>query len=414
MLFAYLAALVLARARDRRPGVAATADRAGGQAGGDARAPRARSHPPRRRHRVERRRVPGARRRLPTAVRHAWRSRSRCLRRLWTESSVAHTGATEVIDAAGLAPLPPTPVPIWIGCGTDSRAVARVGRLADGWLPEPTVQPGRGLEPAWAEVRAAATAAGRDPDALGLEGQVWSPPDQEARLPDRLARWRDAGADAVGINSGRAGDPVVGRTPRRAVARRRRSARARSRLSRTGSARTGHPPRPPPRSWRRAPRARDREWSAHFEARVRSQRRRWRRRRGWRPRAGARRARPAAQRAGISTTSSIPAPSPTNALASPPVRSASRTPASSPRARRRSTALSGGDTPRLGEESQRGVEVVGEDDGVGERTGHGAGAYVRRLPPVLAPLEGDSRPCNGAETRRAVRLASGRRRTRAR
>jgi alkanesulfonate monooxygenase SsuD/methylene tetrahydromethanopterin reductase-like flavin-dependent oxidoreductase (luciferase family) len=91
--------------------------------------------------------------------------------------------------------------------GTDSRAVARVGRLADGWLPEPTVQPGRGFEPAWLEVRAAATAAGRDPDALGLEGQLWSPPDQESRLPHRLARWRDAGADGVGINTGRAGVP---------------------------------------------------------------------------------------------------------------------------------------------------------------------------------------------------------------
>ena len=82
------------------------------------------------------------------------------LRQLWTESSVAHTGATEAIDAAGLAPLPRAPIPIWIGCGTDSRAVARVGRLADGWLPEPTVQPGRSFEPAWAEVRAAAAAAG--------------------------------------------------------------------------------------------------------------------------------------------------------------------------------------------------------------------------------------------------------------
>jgi probable F420-dependent oxidoreductase len=129
------------------------------------------------------------------------------LRRLWSEASVDHVGETEVIDAAGLAPRPPTPVPIWIGCGTDSRAVARVGRLADGWLPEPTVQPGRGLEPALVELRAAASAAGRDPDALGLEGQVWSPPDQADRLPVRLARWRDAGADAVGINSGRAGEP---------------------------------------------------------------------------------------------------------------------------------------------------------------------------------------------------------------
>ena len=129
------------------------------------------------------------------------------LRRLWTEASVDHAGTTETIDAAGVAPRPPDPVPIWIGCGTDSRAVARVGRLADGWLPEPSVQPGRGFEPAWREVRAAAAAAGRDPDALGLEGQLWSPPDQEHRLCDRLARWRDAGADGVGINTGRAGVP---------------------------------------------------------------------------------------------------------------------------------------------------------------------------------------------------------------
>jgi probable F420-dependent oxidoreductase len=129
------------------------------------------------------------------------------LRRLWTEPSVDHAGASEVVDAAGIAPLLPEAVPIWIGCGTDSRAVARVGRLADGWLPEPTIQPGRGLEPALLEIRAAAAASGRDPDTLGLEGQVWSPPDQEARLPDRLARWRDAGADAVGINTGRAGEP---------------------------------------------------------------------------------------------------------------------------------------------------------------------------------------------------------------
>ena len=73
------------------------------------------------------------------------------LRRLWTEPSVDHTGTSDVIDAAGLAPVPREPVPIWIGSGTDSRAVARVGRLADGWLPEPAVQPGRGFEPAWIE-----------------------------------------------------------------------------------------------------------------------------------------------------------------------------------------------------------------------------------------------------------------------
>jgi hypothetical protein len=83
--------------------------------------------------------------------------------------------------------------------------LARVGRLADGWLPLPPVQPGRGLEPAWLAVRTAAADAGRDPDALGLEGSVWVAPDQVGRAPDRVARWRDAGAGAVALNTLRAG-----------------------------------------------------------------------------------------------------------------------------------------------------------------------------------------------------------------
>jgi probable F420-dependent oxidoreductase len=126
------------------------------------------------------------------------------LRRLWTEPSVDHPGASEVVVAAGIAPLPPESIPIWIGCGTDPRALARVGRLADGWLPMPTVQPGRDLDAALLEVRQAAAAVGRDPNALGLEGQVWAHPDQQARLPERVARWRDVGADAVAINALRA------------------------------------------------------------------------------------------------------------------------------------------------------------------------------------------------------------------
>ena len=66
------------------------------------------------------------------------------LRRLWTEPSIDHTGMSEVVDAAGIVPLPPGAVPIWIGCGTAGPPLARVGRLADGWLPLPPVQPGRG------------------------------------------------------------------------------------------------------------------------------------------------------------------------------------------------------------------------------------------------------------------------------
>jgi probable F420-dependent oxidoreductase len=126
------------------------------------------------------------------------------LHRLWTEPALTHDGASDAVDAAGIAPRPRAAIPIWMGTATHPRALARVGRLADGWIPMPMVQPGHGFEAAWATVRAAAVDAGRDPDSLGLEGHVHVPAGSEARTPERVARWRDAGADVVALNPLRA------------------------------------------------------------------------------------------------------------------------------------------------------------------------------------------------------------------
>jgi probable F420-dependent oxidoreductase len=127
------------------------------------------------------------------------------LRTLWSKPTVSHAGIHDRVDAAGIAPLPQRRVPLWLGCGTDTRAVRRVGRLADGWLPMPQVQPGFGFESAWKEVRAAAVDAGRDPGQIGLEGHVRVRVDDLDRVRDRAARWRDAGAGALAINPLRAG-----------------------------------------------------------------------------------------------------------------------------------------------------------------------------------------------------------------
>ena len=155
VLFAYLARSA-PRAGDRCPRVAATPDRARGQAGGNARAARARPHPPRCRDRLERR---------SSTRRSAWTSFPR------GPHGGADPTAASALDRAKCRPrrhvgrdrcrgsraAPPGPVPIWIGSAPTVPALARVGRLADGWLPEPAVQPGRGFEPAWIEVRRAAT-----------------------------------------------------------------------------------------------------------------------------------------------------------------------------------------------------------------------------------------------------------------
>jgi probable F420-dependent oxidoreductase len=92
------------------------------------------------------------------------------MRRLWTEPSVTHHGVHETVTGAGLAPLPvQRPIPVWFGGGAE-RALRRIGRLGDGWFPQ--VPPGDKLEEARAIVRQAAVDAGRDPDAIGMEGRI--------------------------------------------------------------------------------------------------------------------------------------------------------------------------------------------------------------------------------------------------
>lgn len=121
------------------------------------------------------------------------------LRRLWTETAVTHRGTFDTITAAGLAPPPvQRPIPVWVGGRTDP-AYHRIGRLADGWFPQ--VIPGPDLDHARAVVTEAATAAGRDPATIGMEGRVaWDPADPD-RFARQVGRWRAAGASHITVNT---------------------------------------------------------------------------------------------------------------------------------------------------------------------------------------------------------------------
>jgi probable F420-dependent oxidoreductase len=125
------------------------------------------------------------------------------MRRLWTEESITHNGRYETVTAAGLAPLPvQRPIPIWIG-GVAPKALARIGRLADGWFPQ--VLPGPALDEARAVVEAAAREAGRDPSTLGMEGRAsWGDGGVET-IVRHVAKWSAAGATHVSINTMGAG-----------------------------------------------------------------------------------------------------------------------------------------------------------------------------------------------------------------
>jgi probable F420-dependent oxidoreductase len=125
------------------------------------------------------------------------------LRRLWTEDSLEHDDGHDTVPGAGIAPLPvQRPIPVWIG-GMAPTALRRAGRIADGWLP--VVPPGPPLEEARAIVAAAAVEAGRDPGRLGLEGRVnWDSAGADG-VAAEVARWREAGATHVSINTMRVG-----------------------------------------------------------------------------------------------------------------------------------------------------------------------------------------------------------------
>ncbi|MGH9298475.1 MAG: LLM class F420-dependent oxidoreductase [Acidimicrobiales bacterium] len=127
------------------------------------------------------------------------------LRRFWTEPSVTFEGKSERVIGAGLSPMPvQRPIPIWLGASSE-RALIRAGRLGDGWFPQ--VSPGHGLEQAKAVLDKAARDAGRDPDAIGMEGRVTFD-GEEDRLGEQVRRWEGAGATHLSVNtmgSGREG-----------------------------------------------------------------------------------------------------------------------------------------------------------------------------------------------------------------
>lgn len=125
------------------------------------------------------------------------------LRRLLGERAVTHDGDFDHITGAGIAPLPGTPVPIWIG-GQSAPAYRRAGRLADGWFPQ--IAPGPKLDEARAIIADAASEAGRDPATIGMDGRVsWTADGGTAKLVDHVGRWTNVGATHLSINTMMAG-----------------------------------------------------------------------------------------------------------------------------------------------------------------------------------------------------------------
>jgi probable F420-dependent oxidoreductase len=92
------------------------------------------------------------------------------LRALWDEHSISFEGRWHHVNKAGINPLPPRrDIPIWMG-GSHERVLDRVGRIGDGWFPLRVEV--SAVESGIERIRSIARDAGRDPDAIGVQGSI--------------------------------------------------------------------------------------------------------------------------------------------------------------------------------------------------------------------------------------------------
>ncbi|HET7037235.1 MAG TPA: LLM class F420-dependent oxidoreductase [Thermomicrobiaceae bacterium] len=124
------------------------------------------------------------------------------LRALWTEQPAAFQGRWHQFEQAGISPLPvQRPIPIWIGSHSEA-GLRRLGRWADGWLPVARSAEGvERLKGLWQTIREAAEAAGRDPAAIGIDGQVvfnWVP---EHGWREYASAWQSFGATHLTVTT---------------------------------------------------------------------------------------------------------------------------------------------------------------------------------------------------------------------
>ncbi|MEZ4501313.1 MAG: LLM class F420-dependent oxidoreductase [Dehalococcoidia bacterium] len=127
------------------------------------------------------------------------------LRDLWKHHSISFEGRFHRVTRAGINPLPPDRIPIWMG-GEADRVMARIGRIADGWLLQPRLreQPG-GVAPYLEKIHEAARAAGRDPAEIGVESRVSVAMGSVEQQIERAHEWREAGITHLTLNTMDAG-----------------------------------------------------------------------------------------------------------------------------------------------------------------------------------------------------------------
>ena len=120
------------------------------------------------------------------------------MRALWAEPHVVFEGEHHTIPNAGINPLPPRPLAVWIGGGADA-TYNRIGRMGDGWL-NIYVSPDE-VQPALDKIRAGAEKAGRDPDQIGLDCWLGMGSGSADDWRAEIEAWRELGATHLTLNT---------------------------------------------------------------------------------------------------------------------------------------------------------------------------------------------------------------------
>ena len=126
------------------------------------------------------------------------------MRLLWTEPLVTFSGKFHQMDRVGINPLPDRTIPVWIGSGASPRALRRVVRSGDGWMP--LLLPGLdpvGVAEGVARLRRIAEEAGRDPATIPIHGRIYLGDHLEAQLEQA----QDLGFSDLSIGFNRMANP---------------------------------------------------------------------------------------------------------------------------------------------------------------------------------------------------------------
>ena len=125
------------------------------------------------------------------------------IRQLWTHEEVSFHGKWHDVEG-GLMVLPvQRPIPIVMGGGKGERPLQRIGRLADGWIV-PGNSPGE-TRSQLATIRAAAAAAGRDPNAIKIQGRLALSGGSPEDWLEKAESWKEIGATDVVVSTARSG-----------------------------------------------------------------------------------------------------------------------------------------------------------------------------------------------------------------